>query len=276
MTEEIMSSNVKIIHDDSNPYVMDMIKGKDIAALTKKNSIFIEAVLKLDSNYKRESEVFKPDEKFDLEKHLRNAKGLYCGSTQFWFDEMSKKESNYDYKQCVLGAVISIDRSNSTHLETTKNGRQKMADIISKKCPDLKTLKKELSKPFKATDNDHLISKMLNGGFNTNGKDMYYLSFASKFCSCAAECLNTKVKYSKYDDIVSKALPTYYEVYCGESVKKTAYKVDYSVKEKCKHRLELYENYSNAISEILGSLDENNKLTRDEFDHIIWYGMKGN
>ncbi len=275
MAEEIMSSNVKIIHD-SNPYDMDMIKGEGIAALTKKNSNFIEAVLKLDSNYKRESEVFKPDEKFDLKEHSSNAKGLYCGSTQFWFDEMSKKESNYDYKQCVLGAVISIDRSNSTHLETTKNGRQKMADIISNECPDLKTLKEELGKPFKSNDNDHLISKMLNGVFNTNGKDMYYLSFASKFCSCAAECLNTEVKYSKYDNVVSVALPTYYKIYCKKTVKKTEYKVDYSVKEKCKHRLEIYENYSNAIGEILKSLDAKNRLTRDEFDHIIWYGMKGN
>ena len=38
------------ISRSNDPYSMDMVKGFDIAALTRKNSNFIEAVLKLDSN----------------------------------------------------------------------------------------------------------------------------------------------------------------------------------------------------------------------------------
>lgn len=276
MTEEIMSSNVKIIRD-SNPYVMDkLVDYNNIAALTRKNADFIEAIIRLDSNYKKESENKEPDNGFDLEKHSSKAEGLYCGSTKYWFEEMKNDSSKY--QDCIWGAVVSIDRSNSTHLETTLNGRYEMAKRIFEKCPNLESLKSELSKEFFSRDDDHLIAVMLKEGLKSikDDKDMYYLSFASKFCSCAAECLGTNPKYSKYDGVVSAALPEYYKAYCGEDKKKCEFKVNYNASDKYRNRLKVYEEDSNAISEILESIDEDNTLTRDEFDHIIWYGMKGN
>ncbi len=121
MTKEIMSGNVKIICD-SNPYVMDkLVDYNNMAALTRKNADFIEAVIRLDSNYKRESENKEPDKDFDLKDHSSNAEGLYCGSTKYWFEKMKNDSSKY--QECIWGAVVSIDRSNSTHLETTSDGR---------------------------------------------------------------------------------------------------------------------------------------------------------
>ena len=52
---------------------------------------------------------------------------------------------------------------------------------------------------------------------------MYYLSFASKFCSYASSILGSKIAYSKYDKVVAQALPIYYQVYCEELVRKTEY-----------------------------------------------------
>ncbi len=153
-----------------------------------------------------------------------------------------------------------------------------MAERIVRKCPDLESLISELSRKFVSSDDNHLIAIMLKEGLKSikDNKDMYYLSFASKFCSCAAECLDTTPKYSKYDGVVSSALPEYYEAYCGKNKKKSAFKVNNNASDKYHNRLKVYEEYSNAISEILESIDEDNTLTRDEFDHIIWYGMKGN
>lgn len=118
------------ISRSNDPYIMDMVTGFDIAALTRKNSKFIKAVLKLDSNYKKEQQAVPPDDRFDLNAHASNSNGLYCGSAKFWFNEMTNNDSYYSYKECVLGAVIAIDRSNSTHLETTEDGRKKMATPI--------------------------------------------------------------------------------------------------------------------------------------------------
>ena len=52
--------------------------------------------------------------------------------------------------------------------------------------------------------------------------------------------------------------------------------VDQSVSDKYHNRLEVYEKHSDTIAEIIGALNKSDRLSRDEFDHIIWYGMKGN
>lgn len=197
------------ISRSKDPYSMDMVKGYDVAALTRKNSNFIEAVLKLDSNYKKEQQAVPPDDRFDLNAHASKSNGLYCGSAKFWFNEMANNDSDYSYKECVLGAVIAIDRSNSTHLETTENGRKKMARRIVKRCPDLDALIDCLSTPFTADDDSHLLSCMMRKGLKSikDGSNMYYLSFASKFCSYASSILNSEINYSKYDNVVAKALP---------------------------------------------------------------------
>ena len=47
--------SISIVNSD-NPYVLDHIEGKDtMPALTRKNADFIEAVVRLDSNYAKES-----------------------------------------------------------------------------------------------------------------------------------------------------------------------------------------------------------------------------
>ena len=265
------------ISRSKDPYIMDMVTGFEIAALTKKNSNFIEAVLKLDSNYRKEQKAVPPDDRFVLNEHACNSNGLYCGSTKFWFNEMTNSNSDYSYKECVLGAVISIDRSNSTHLETTENGRKKMARRIVKRCPNIDELIDCLSTPFKA-DDSHLISCMLRKGLKSikDGSDMYYLSFASKFCSYASTFLNLQTDYSKYDNVVAKALPVYYQAYCNKNVRTTEFLVDNSTSDKYHNRLSVYEKYSDTIAVIINAIGKSDRLSRDEFDHIIWYGMKGN
>ena len=264
------------------PYVLDLeeltIKRKTerIAALTKKNSDFIEAVVKIDSNYKRDMRNVPPHPDFDPENNSKDSDGKYCGSLTYWFTEMQNPNANY--AQCVLGAVIAIDRGNSTHLEQVLDGRKKMRDRIIALCPDVQTLKAALETPFTHNNENHLISKMTEPGLKgiKDGNDRFFISFASKFCAYAALVLHTNLEYSKFDDVVSDYLFLYAYAYCGLEFNKTDFKINqiqggFAIKRS--KGLEIYERYQQTIESIISSLTFN--MTRSELDHIIWYYEKG-
>ena len=118
----------KIIEHPAEPYTLDEYEFEKttLPALTDKNAEFIEAILKLDSNYAKEFAYTEPDKDFDPEEKKQNK---YCGSIQYWFEEMQKDGA--DFSKCVLGAIISIDRSNSTHLNAATNGRVEMRTGVS-------------------------------------------------------------------------------------------------------------------------------------------------
>lgn len=264
---------VSIIHS-SNPYVMDYIDiQKTMPALTRKNADFTEAIVGLDSNYAKDSKIIAPDDSFNPEVNASNANKKYCGSTAYWFAEMQKPDC--DFNRCLLGAIIAIDSTNSTHLEAAENGRKAMRDRVVENYHDLHGLKRALEQSFDC-NNDHPIS-VLSSGMKAKGKQgvRHNISFASKFCSCAAYYLGLKVSYSKYDNVVSDALPEYARVYLNVSPNKLAYKVKQNAKDKYRHILAVYKKYSDCIESILDTLDLDNKMTKDELDHIIWYGYKG-
>lgn len=265
-----------------DPYVLDEIENLKLPALTKKNSDFIEAIIHIDSNYKKDCEVVGPDDNFKVNEDSKNSNGKYCGSIKFWFSEMEKgNESKYSYAECLWGAVIAIDRSNSTHLETTNNGRSIMASKIKFLCPNLNSLKIELEKSFVDVFDNHLIANLLRpeGEFVLN---RFYLSFVSKFCAYAVQFLNLSNQYSKYDRIVAESLPKYYEQYCGKEIKPSAYLINNSnvnyknenAKDKFFRVLKIYKEYTMAIGELLDYI-KNENLDRNKVDHIIWYGTKG-
>lgn len=274
------------IHTVDNPYFLDyiLVDGKKIPALTRKNADFIEAVVRLDSNYGKDLEINPPSKSYDPEKNATSAKGLYCGSTKYWFDQL--QVNTEEFKKCVLGTVIAIDRTNSTHIESCVNGRKEMRDRICKECSCYEELKSMLEQPYIVgdfSDKKHLL-EILSEGIEQKGKGKngvrYNLSFASKYCSYAAQFLDADAEYSKYDNVVSKALPIYEKCYLGKTdKKKTEFKISYTQmdeNEKLQHRLNLYKQYSDCIESILKVLKEDGiELTRDEFDHIIWYGLKG-
>jgi len=43
----------------------------------------------------------------------------------YWFDRIERKIG--DFNTNILGAIIAVDRSNSTHLQASENGRKKCA-----------------------------------------------------------------------------------------------------------------------------------------------------
>ncbi len=271
------------------PYVLDTKEignaNESIAALTAKNRDFLEAVVALDSNYRKDSQLIPPDEGFDIEVNAAQSDGKYCGSLAFWFDQMQRANSTYTFSQCVLGAVISIDRSNSTHLEQVSDGRKRMRDRIVNCCPDLDSLKDALATPFTSNNQTHLISKMTEAGLpaiKEPHNDVFFISFASKFCAYSAAALGIlnddgDVEYSKYDNVVSDHIKLYINAYLNEFPRAT-FKISSSddFDRKRQKGLEIYQRYREAIGRIIERLrSEGVQMTRSELDHIIWYCEKG-
>lgn len=264
-----------------NPYVLDYLLGdKKRPALTRKNADFIEAIVRLDSNYAKDSYITNPDAGYDPEINAESSNGKYCGSTAYWIDEM--KKPNCNFRKCVLGAVIAIDSANSTHLEAAVSGRKTMRDIICNKCNNYLDLIDILNTPFEPTNHNHLIALLTNKTISKkDGKVRFNISFATKFCAYASIFLNSKIQYSKYDNVVSDALPYYSEIYLNEHKDLKEYKINDNQRRKLdeegnfQYRLNVYSDYQKTINRIIEKLKSDGiNLTIEEFNHIVWYGLK--
>ena len=265
-----------------NPYVLDyLVSGnKKIPALTRKNGDFIEAVVSLDSNYNKDNEIIKPDYGFDPEINASNSNNKYSGSTRYWFEEMLKPGANF--KKLLLGSIITIDSVNSTHLEAAIDGRKKMRDIICTVCNNVNDLIKKLEEPFDMNDKTNLIVMMSQPipAKNKGNSMRINLSFATKFCAYAAKYLKANVEYSKYDNVVSKALQQYCAIYLNQQRESNSFLANETLgmsdSEKTEFKLYIYDDYSKSIAWIIDALKEKGvNLSREEIDHIIWYGFKG-
>ena len=145
---------ISIVKSD-NPYVLDCIEGKNtMPALTRKNADFIEAVVRLDSNYAKDILYNPPSDGYDPEMNVSDSGGKFCGSSEYWFKEMMKEP---EYYRCLLGAVIAVDTTNSTHLEACLNGRKTVCDIIYKCAPNVESLIDKHNEPIKPNNKNQLI-----------------------------------------------------------------------------------------------------------------------
>lgn len=270
-----------VIETNSNPYILDYAVGGGlkVPALTRKNADFIEAVVGLDSNYNRDADIDSaPDDGFDPFVNVSSSGGKYCGSSAYWFHKM---ENGGNFEECLLGAIISIDRTNSTHLESAIDGRLKIKDIIMNACNNVDDLKRELNKDFHINPKEHLIGLMSEEMDAKKKNKRSNLSFASKFCAYASLCLGTKLEYSKYDNVVASHLGDYIRLYLNDrSTKVKEYKYDSTKKNKSddglQYTVDIYIRYYELIGNIISKTKQNNvQIDRNEFDHIVWYGFKG-
>lgn len=237
------------IEYSQDPYKLDHIQfnTQSIAALTRKNADFIEAVVELDSNYGKDK-------------------------TEDWFKKMLK---GGDFKKCLSEAITEIDKINSTRLEAGVNGRNEMVKRVLSLCNNVEDLKRELLKEFSANDEKHILYK-LTDKIKAKNRDgyRYNLSFATKFCSYASQFLEIGDNYSKYDSVVAKCLPLYSECYLKGKTAKNHFLVKQH-KNDLESRLSLYATYSAYINRIMALIKADNiNLTRSELDHIIWYCFK--
>lgn len=268
------------INRSDNPYELDRFSyDKSIVALTRKNSAFIEAVVALDSNYSRETQIVAPSHGYDPELHYSNADGKYCGSSMYWFEQMQLAVSEEYFRRSVLGAVIAVDTTNSTHLSAAEDGRKQMRDIICDACKSTEELIAKLNVDYSPFDEKHLIN-LMNVPLKAAGREgvRFNLSFASKFCSYASKFYKCNIEYPKYDNVVARNLPLYIEAYLGEHVKKLCFLMpgnNTDVESKKSQESLIYRSYWDYIERIIAILPHEDVVTKEQFDHIVWYTKKG-
>ena len=239
------------------------VDGKDYVAITRHNSDMVECALTLDTTFRGGIGVdAKP-------------KGRFSGSNAYWQDKIQKIKTFTDYEKFIEELIETVDRANVTHISAAVNGKKEIKKRIINKCMDLKSLKDALSKnPFvngkvRDVDPNHILYKLAEPLPATKGGMRSNVSFASKLCQFASKILNAGYEYSKYDSIVAKTLPIYIEHYLGVKVARTRFSLDgktFNVK------MQTYAEYCAYIDKIIAVACPG--MTREEFDHIVWYTNK--
>lgn len=172
-------------------------------------------------------------------------------SDVLWGKKKIKKE---EYKELIMSTVIAIDNENSTHLNSDKVGRSEITERL------LSLSKSEMIRCLKnPKETNYRLFYMLEKDTSKNRNNP---SFASKFCHymCFYMFRGNKEQdnFSIYDSVVRNALPAYAKYYGIEINKKDL--TDYLY----------YQTKIDAIIKKSGA-----KISRNGFDHLIWYTCKG-
>lgn len=227
-----------------------------LAKLTRNNVAIVEAMIRNDSAYLRSMNVdAKPE-------YGKKGEEKYGGSSAYWMTELKsalldQKVSCNLYEKIIKGAVESVDRENSTHLNA--DGRIGRGEITQRIYNfDRQELLECLRDPeYK----DLKLIKEISRVTASETRARTNLSFASKFCHYACfyiyEGTEYQDNYSIYDGIMRKVLPFYLRYYGIYD----------------KYDLADYAQYRTAVDCIRKA--SGIEISRNGFDHLLWYYHKG-
>ena len=243
------------------------------------------------------------------EKYQKKA----CGSTSWWVKQLKSISDNNEeqYKIIIAGLIHDIDRMNSTHLNANKNKKKNGRYLVFKILTENYNNKSKLINGL-IDENKMPLIKLISQKVD-NGKKNF--SFATKFCHYLSWNYfddDNKDMYSIYDRVVSNSLPKYLETYkdnqeildyledtrkklenLNENIVKKYFNNDKTVKENFYKNffsepfykksdnedatVIFYQIYRNAIDKIREiSAKDGDLISRNAFDHLLWYGNKKN
>ena len=233
-----------------------VFQGKTLAKLTRDNVAIVEAMIRNDSAYIRSTDVNAAP--------TYNKKGeiKYGGSSAYWMTQLKTAvlgnglKVEYSYEDIIKGAVESVDRENSTHLNADKCGRQ---EIVHRLCAFDRD---ELIECLKDPDHDDMkLIREISKTTSAKQRARKNPSFASKFCHYACfyvfEGTEYQDNYSIYDRILKTVLPMYLGYFCIEQ--------EYDLRD--------YRNYRMAVDAVRKASGV--EISRNGFDHLLWYYHKG-
>lgn len=244
----------------------NLTKTDNLLDLMVDNVAKVEAMIRNDSTYRKAS------------SKLSAPNGKYKGSTAYWiaqFDSFVKTCSNNDeinktteYINLIRNIIEAIDRENITHLNSDKVGIDELTERVC-----LHNLS-ELIKLLKNPSPEYLLIKELSSltyptsksikGYNYKARENF--SFATKFCHYMAFYLFAGTKeadnFSIYDNVLDKAIRFYKDdtISGNKHQKKIKFEGNYS----------LYISFIDSIISNVG-----NHISRNGFDHLLWYYYKG-
>lgn len=233
-----------------------VFQGKTLAKLTRDNVAIVEAMIRNDSAYIHSTDVNAAP------TYNRKGEIKYGGSSAYWMTQLktalleSGSDSAYLYEDVIKGAVESVDRENSTHLNADNCGRQ---EISQRLCAFDRA---ELVECLKDPDHDDMkLIREISRITSAKQRARTNPSFASKFCHYACfyvfEGTEYQDNYSIYDGILKAVLPMYLGYFRIEQ--------EYDLSDYRDYRMAV-----DAIREASGI-----EISRNGFDHLLWYYHKG-
>lgn len=227
--------------------------GIQIVKLTTDNIARVEAMIMTDSGYAKSGDVNA------CPTYKKNGEEDYSGSTAYWMIELKRaleSKNTSKLRNIVNHAVVAVDKENSTHINSDGVGREQLTDRIMARAQSLKEILSNVDSGL--TFIEELAE--ITTGVDEEHKARTNLSFASKFAHYACFYLfeendPRRDNFSIYDNVLNKALPIYIKKYNLAS-----------------YDPDSYSSYYKCIGDIIMSSGED--LSRNGFDHLIWYYYK--
>lgn len=227
--------------------------GMQIVKLTTDNIARVEAMIMTDSGYAKSGDINA------CPTYKKNGEEDYSGSTAYWMTKLKQAietGETAELKNIINHAVIAVDKENSTHINSDGVGREQLSNRIMSRAQALKDILSNIDSGLEFIEE----IAALTTNVDEEHKARTNLSFASKFAHYACFYLfdeedTRRDNFSIYDNVLNKALPIYIKKY-----NLNGYNPD------------SYSSYYKCIGEIIKSSGEN--LSRNGFDHLIWYYYK--
>ena len=220
------------------------IDDEKVVELSKENVAKIESILRYDSSYRN---AFNP--KSD------GSSAFYIKKFKEEFIVNKKDYKNESFKNLLSKIINTIDSENSTHLNSDLVGREELLNRLLEL--NFETLYEYLKYPLESSyELIKILSKPTHPKDNKH-KGRRNFSFATKFCHYM--CFNL------FDDDKQDNFPIFDNV-INKAIKERFHK-------KFDGRYENYDAYVKIIDEIIK--ENGNEISRNGFDHLVWYVYKG-
>ncbi len=229
-----------------------------LVLFTRDNVAKVEAMIRTDSKYRNAYDSTKGPSK------------TYNGSSAYWGKKLrqvliEKKEKGNSFEEAIRSFVIAIDRENSTHLNSDGYGVERVTKrILSMKDHLVEYLKYPIKNHYQIID---WIAEDQN---KTDDLENRHFSFATKFCHFACLYLfdgEERDNFSISDWVVKKALPRYIKKYLPQETDTSVDHWDYETFIGCIDRIR---------EQLAKGKNQGEAISRNGFDHLIWYYHKGN
>ncbi len=233
-----------------------------IVKLTSDNVSKVEAMISTDSDYKK-TEIGEDGIVYKQDGTIK-----YIGSSKYWILQLKEIIDNnilysskgFSYEDIIGNIIIAVDNENSTHLNSDKIGRIAVKNrILSLSRKEFKQLLKDKKKEYK------LLNFIQTPQYKS---EKNHFSFATKFCHYVSLILfkgtEYEDNYSIYDNVLQKSLSKYIKRYLNLDIDEKSFKNNY------KKYIEYIDNIRSQAEKIYGK-----KISRNGFDHLLWYYHKG-
>lgn len=237
-----------------------------LVVLSIDNVARVEAMIQINSSYRNSGNA---DSGPEISK---KGKVLYAGSSAYW---ITKLRCGGDYSECVKNTVDAVDRENSTHLNADGVGREQIKTRILGTYKSIDELKTAL------LDDSYGLIALIAKRTECEKRSRVNFSFGTKFCHYMCFYLfddGNKDRYSIYDGVLGKAIPKYIDKYKiqDRGIVADNALIEYRTLSEAEQK-KYYSSYISIIDDIRGAAqaETGELISRNGFDHLLWYCYKG-